>query len=360
MKLKLTKKMSLTDFECPINFVTTGTDLFVSPKESTAAAASRFDRFVAWMLRNARGELTPAQQVICSAVALEALTNYDDLLGFLQAASKPLLRGTELHVGWTVRDSFRRRAISAISALAIDSLPDRPLDWVTELETFAARLSDCYPSTQNFRLTERLAHVFSDAFGWLYLHLPNPCFGYVAGRLNLTVLPDSVYARHFGRLTQNACVTSPPVDTLAYIKDAACDLSFSDASSTSGSRWLILALKDLLREDTNGDRIRTADHLARDVVRRRLETITRTLIRSGTPIDGLLLSWVIFLLESGSARVRNPKIGTVVRYVNAVAEPLLEILRRSASVPADLDQDEWESIFKKMLQNDPVTNERRW
>lgn len=359
MMLKRTKKLPLTDLDCPINFVSVGTDLFMSPGESTAAAASRFDQFIGWMLRNARGDLTPAQQVIVCGIALEALTNKEDLLGFLHAASRPMLRGTDLHVAWSVRDCLRRRSISAISALAIDSLPDQPMDWGTELETLAGRLTHFYPSTQNLRQTERLAHVLSDACGWLYLHLPNPCFGYVAGKFNLTVLPDSVYSRHFGLLTQNVCVTPPAIDTLVYVKDAACDLSFSDASSTSGSRWLILALKDLLREDTNGDRIRTADHLARDVVRQRLDTITRTLTRSGTPVDGLLLSWVIFLLESGSARVRNPKIGTVGRYVNAIAGLLHETLRKSAPVPADLDQDEWESLFKLMLQGDVVTNERR-
>lgn len=358
MNMKRTKMPSLKAVASAVNCVMVGTDLLMLPEESSPAAVSRFDKFVRWTLRYCRAKLTPAHQVIACVLALDALTNPDDLLAFLHAAPKLVSRGAEIHVTWNLKDDIYRRDISAVSALAIKSLTDSEIDWAAELLTFSQSLPEIYPLTRNFRATDRLAHVLSDASAWLYLHLPNACFAYVFGKLKLTVLPESVYERRFAPRSPRACLTPAGIDVLAHAKDVACDISFGDTSSTSSSQWIILALKNLLSEHSNGDSIRTADHLAREVVRRRFENITNTLMRSGTPVDGLLLSWVIFLFESGSVRVRNPKLGTISRYVHAAAELILQTLRATSSAPADLDQDDWEALFKQMLQGD-TSNECR-
>ena len=348
--------------EVPVIVIKTAHDLLLQHSQSSPAAAHRFESFIEWVVCHGATKLEPTERVIACALAFESL-NASDLLAFLESSSKTIRRGEAIHIAWERENRLYRRSLCAFTTLALTANVPGTVDWQMELAEFSTRLQQIYPGASALPSRKVLDAVLCDAMAWAYLHLPAACFAFVAGHLTLNLLPDSVRDREFGvrpvAITAANLEQSPTADPLAQVKDIALEVSFGDNTSTPKSSWIIQVMKDLVAGPAHGDSMRAADFISRDAFRKRLGVIGVVLARSGSPVDATLLSWEIFLFESGSVRLSNPKVGTIARYVHSATEPLHHALNAAPAAPADLNQTDWETIFKTLLDSEGCSSELR-
>ena len=339
-------------------------DLLMRPTHEAPAVAERFERFILWTLSDAITVLSRPQLTIATVLALEGLVNEPELLACLLALPSVVRRGDDIQVTWKVNEVIGRRNLSAFTVVAlgrIDEAERAQVDWTRELDNFKGTLRQFYPGANKLRKSELMPQALFDASAWLYLHCPMACFAYVSGQLPLSLLPDSAHDRKCGRRINQMQAEQAILDNdpLAEAKDLALEKVFDDARPASQSRWIIEGLKTLVAVTSGPNGIRSADYLARETVRQRLASVCTTLTRNGSPVDALLLAWVLHLLETGSVRLRNPKVSTITRYVNAAVERLHGALMKIAVSPADMDQDAWEKLFGNLLAADDITSEAR-
>ena len=343
--------------------VAAGPDIFIRPGQDAAGGVERFDNFISWTLQKGVTELSPPQLVIAAVLTQEGLVTEKDLPDCLSALPKVVRRGDAVHVAWSTSEVVRRCSLSAITIAAFKLMPiEQLVHWPTELKKFSETLRNFYPGAKDLRGPDRLTSVLRDASSWLYLNCPLVIFGYLMGQLRLSLLSDLAHDRRIGAIAkQPAEPKEITVDDplLAEAKDAALELAFDDGNPASQSRWIVDALKKLVSVGGGQDSVRSAEYLARGEVRRRLQDVVITLTRVGTPVDGLLLAWVIHLFESGSVRLKNPKTSTITRYVIAATERLHGALSRLGVVPAETNQEQWQDLFKGLLAAEDVSNELR-
>jgi site-specific recombinase XerD len=357
--VKRVKKM-----RTPTVIVPSAADVLMRPTHEAPAAAERFERFICWTLSDAISILARPQLTIATVLSLEGLVSEQDLLACLLALPSAVRRDDDIQVAWTINDLIGRRNLSALTVVALGGIDERgqgQVNWTQELDKFTDTLRQFYPGANKLRKSELLPQALFDASAWLYLHCPMACFAYLSGKLPLSLLPDSAHDRKCGwRIDQKPAGQAPLVhDLLAEAKDVALEKAFDDSRAASHSRWIIGGLKTLVSDTSGPDGVRSADYIARDKVRYRLGSVCATLARSGTPVDALLLAWVLHLLESGSVRLRNPKVSTITRYVHAAVERLHGALDSISVPPADLDQDAWERLLKNLLAADDLSSEAR-
>lgn len=342
--------------------VAAGSDVFIRPGQDAASGVEHFDNFISWTLQKGVTELLPPQLVIAAVLTQEGLVTEKDLLDCLLALPKVVRRGDVLHVAWSTSEVVRRCSLSAITIAAFKLMPTEQLvHWPTELKKFSETLRNFYPGAKDLRGPDRLPSVLRDASSWLYLNCPMVIFGYLTGQLRLSLLSDLAHDRKTGVIARPPALQKPPIVDLllAEAEDTALELAFDDKKPTSHSRWIIGALKELVTTGGGQDSVRSAEYLARDTARQRLQDVVTTLSRVGTPVDALLLAWVIYLFESGSVRLKNPKTSTIKRYVMAATENLHGALNRLGVVPVEISQEQWQDLFKSLLVAEDANNELR-
>ncbi len=357
--VKRSKKLS-----APTVLVSSAAGMLIRPTHESPAAAARFECFIKWTLSDAVTALSPPQLTIAAVLAFEGFAKESDLLACLSALPFVIRRNDDLQASWMSNDVVGRRNLSAMTALALAKIDRSNLvqfNWGEELKKFKDTLHRFYPGANKLPKSELLTQALHDASAWLYLHCPMACYAYLSGQLSLSLLPDSVHDRRSGRRVHEQANSEATTthDPLAEAKDLAIEKAFDDARPTSHSRWIVQALKTLVSVTSGVDGIRSADYLARDKVRQRLGSVCTTMKRNGSPVDALLLAWVLFLLESGSVRLRNPKVSTIARYVHAIVESVHSALNRLSIAPSELDQGAWEGLFKDLLAADYLSNEAR-
>ena len=361
-KTAVVKRVQKT--RAPTVIAPSAADVLMRPTREAPAAAERFERLIRWTLSNAITVLSRPQLTIATVLALEGLVSEQELLAFLLALPSMVQRGDDIQVAWKTNEVIGRRNLSALTVVAFDGICNvekAQINWTQELDKFKDTLRQFYPGANKLRKSELLPQALFDASAWLYLHCPMACFAYVSGQLPLSLLPDSAHDRKCGRRINQKQADQEILDNdpLAAAKDLAFEKAFDDSRPASQSRWIVEGLKALVAVTSGPNGIRSADYLARDKVRQRLESVCATLARSGTPVDALLLAWVLYLFETGSVRLRNPKVSTITRYVNAVVECLHGALMKIAVSPADMDQDAWEKLLGDLLAAADITSEAR-
>lgn len=339
-------------------------DVLINPGLEAPLAIARFSSFFEWTLKDGIMLLTPAQLVIATVVTCEGLATASDLTSCLNALASAVRRGTEVHASWEPDGVLRRISLSSVTLIAIHLLEAKnegAVDWTLELHQFSDTLSSFYPGAKNLRAVDRIRAVMADASAWLFLNLPMVCFAYVSGNLKLALLSEATLDRQIGVYPEKTDddKTLALKNNLAPAKDAALDLAFDKLATASKSQWIIEALKRVVSVSEGQDGVRVADFLARDEVRLRMEAVSSSLVRIGTPIDALLLCWVLYLLEVGSARLKNPKISTIERYVRVAVARLHHALNACNTSPVDMSQDQWEKMFNLILDGDDVSKELR-
>jgi Phage integrase family len=361
---KITVVKKVKKMPAPTVIASSAADVLVRPTHQAPAAAERFERFIRWTLCDAITVLPRPQLTIATVLAFEGLVSEPELMACLLALGSAVQRGDDVQVAWKINEIIGRRNLSDLTVLAfgsIDVAEKAEVNWTEELDQFKDTLRQFYPGANKLRKAELLPKALLDASAWLYLHCPMACFSYVSGQLPLSLLPDSAYDRKCGRRIKPTQADHEKLDNdpLAEAKDLALEKAFDDDRPTSQSRWIVEGLKNLVAVTSGPDGVRSADYLARDKVRQRLGSLCATLARSGTPVDALLLAWVLHLLETGSVRLKNPKVSTIARYVNAVVEPLHGALMKIGVSPADMDQHAWEKLLGDLLAAADMTSEAR-
>ncbi len=347
----------------PPAIVVVGDGTLMRPNFGAAAGVARFEQFIQWVLHDGITILTQPQLIIAAALIAEGVVREADLVGCVSALPAAVLRGDTVHASWLVKDVLHRRSLSSLTLIAgksANSKQDTPVNWQKELDQFSETLRMFYPGSRDLAGPDRIASALNDGCAWIYLNCPMVCVAYVSGAQQLSLLSDLAHDRQSGRrelpIQGYANMEAHP---LAEAMDLALDKAFDDAKPVSTSQWIIGALKKLVSVSAGEDGMRAADYLVKDAVRQRLGAVVQTLARSGTPVDALLLAWVLYLLETGSLHLRNPKLSTIARYTHAAVERLHWSLNRVRVAPADLDQAEWEALFKEVVSADDTSKELR-
>jgi len=350
--------------QTPTVAVAAGKDILIRPELEAPLAVERFTSFAEWTLKDGIVLLPPQQLVIATVIATEGLVGESDLVCCLNALAGAVRRGGSVHASWQSDGVLKRVSLSSVTMIAAHLLEVKnkePVDWALEVQKFSDTLLRFYPGAKDIRPKNRIRAVLSDCSAWLFLHLPMICSAHICGHLKLSLLPDTAHERKLGGQARqtNAEKTTAVGDVLARAKDLASETVLDAASTASRSRWIVDALKRLVYVNAGQDGIRSADFVARDDVRQRLDSVTVTLVRIGTPNDALLLCWVLHLLESGSTRLKNPKISTITRYISAAVDRLHSALIAGTTAPAEKSQNDWEAMFKNLLCSEGVSTEVR-
>lgn len=347
----------------PPAIVVVGDGTLMRPTFGAAAGVARFKKFIQWVLRDGITILTQPQLIIAAALIAEGVVSEADLIACVSALPAAVRRGDTVHASWVVKEVLHRRSLSSLTLIAgksANSKQDTPVNWQKELDQFSETLRMFYPGSKDIAGPDRIASALNDGCAWVYLNCPMVCVAYVSGAQQLSLLSDLAHDRQCGRrelpIQGYANTEAHP---LVEAMDLALDKAFDDAKPVSTSQWIIGALKKLVSVSAGENGMRAADYLVKDAVRQRLGAVVQTLARSGTPVDALLLAWVLYLLETGSLHLRNPKLSTIARYTHAAVERLHRSLNRVPVAPADLDQGEWEAFFKEVLGADDASKELR-
>lgn len=340
-----------------------GGGTLMRPVPGAAAGVARFERFIRWVLNDGITVLTRPQLIIATVLIAEGLGSEADFIACVSALAAAVRRGHNVHASWLVKDELHRRSISDITLIAAKSVAANtatPVDWKKELKGFSDTLGLFYPDCKDLAGPHRIASALNDGLAWIYLNCPMVCVGYISGAQPLSLLSERARDRQCGRHESPAqSRTNLEDDPLAEAMDLALEKAFDDAKPAPSSQWIVEALTKLVSVSSGEDGMRAADYLKKDAVRQRLGSVAQTLARSGTPVDGLLLAWVLYLLQTGSLHLKNPKLSTIRRYTHAAVKHLHRSLNRVPVAPADMNQSEWESLFKEVLNVDDATGELR-
>lgn len=326
------------------------------PAVEDANEARWFIKFSTWMLKNGPHELSGKQLLIGTVLSTEAITSKSDLLNALSALKGIQSDGVSEYIGWMEGDLTRRLRISPYTKLVASRQVDWPQRWEEECRHFFKFVD------RNFNLghiaNEESAYsvFFKKSRQWFYLILPPPCANDLAGVLPLTLLPEAVMRRRIAiRPPIPIGGGNDTIEVLNPLMDIAVDQLMGAALSVRKSKLVVIMLKTIIQAEVS-ESSRVADFLEKRIVEEKLISAAKLVMKSGCPIDALLTLWVIHLFQWGSARLRNPTIGTIRAYVLSLIEVLYEKLHQLGRVPTDVSQEDWSEFFSEILEQDTINH----
>ncbi len=302
-----------------------------------SVAAARFVKIQEIVLRGNLSLPVP-ERIALSLVLFDGIATYEDLERALARVDDIYRWQSELCLDW--RDPFGRACRRYISVFtqAVIAVPRRSTIDVAAtligLNRWIATLIRA--SRQNYSLDLLLL----DAQAWLAENVSDPLVAHCIRAVPISSLPRSTLAREETKL---ALASDRDLEHgRALVEGLARALgAYLDPTGTDRGSWLIAELVQHCRRNKS---------LSNSEDKKRMLRACRALVDradAAGPVSGLILAWVLDLLESGTRAKMNLKAITPAKYVTAAAMNLLKTFQNRAV--EEISADEFISIYRKML-----------
>lgn len=303
-----------------------------------SVAAARFSKIQQIVLRGKLSFPIPEVRIALNLILFDGIATYEDLERALAQVDSIYRWQSVLCLDW--RDSLgrvNRRYISLFTQAAMAVPRTSETDVATALVSLNQLLMDLvHGSRQNYSLNLLLL----DAQAWLAENVADPLVAHCICVVPIASLPRSALVREETKLAlvsdRDPAHRHALVDGLARALGAYLDPSGADHGS-----WFVAELVQHCRRNK-------ALSNAEDK-KRMLVACRKLVLRADAagPISGLILAWVIDLLESGTRAKINLKAITPAKYVTAAAIRLMEAFRGKSI--EQLSAQNFIAIYKKML-----------
>lgn len=303
-----------------------------------SVAAARFSKIQQIVLRGMPSFPFPEVRIALNLILFDGIATYEDLERALAQVNSIYRWQSELCLDW--RDSLgrvNRRYISLFTQAAMAVPRASETDVATALVSLNQLLMDLvHGSRQNYSLDLLLL----DAQAWLAENVADPLVAHCIRAVPIASLPCSALVREETKLAlvsdRDPAHRHALVDGLARALGAYLDQSGADHGS-----WFVAELVQHCRRNKS---------LSNAEDKKRMLVACRKLVLRADvagPISGLILAWVIDLLESGTRGKINLKAITPAKYVAAAAIRLMEAFRGKSI--EQLSAQNFIAIYKKML-----------
>lgn len=332
-----------------ISVVDTNVERLRLPNTTDADLLQSFVNISNWILKDGPKELAKRELVIGTLIATEAINNKASLLNALSSLKEIKVDDDGPYSCWIEGDVTCRLRLSHFTMIAATSITEWPESWLVECRQFIEILDKKYKLAPDGNLESAYSKLFSCAIQWHYFLLPPPCANHISGVLPLALLPENVLLRRLG-IRPKSAPDNPEnsIEVMSPLMDVAVDQLWRSVSKSKSGKTVLFALKEVFQAEEI-EKVRVADYLQKNSIRKKLDGVSRLLLRSACPIDALLILWVIHLFEWGSVRLKNPTVGTIRRYVLSLLDLLHDTLLEVGMTPIQISQETWEELFGAML-----------
>lgn len=336
-----------------LDFIRTSSSLLVRPTSKAQFGCHRFDQYLNGLEKTLVGMSGPQRFLSC-LLAFEGVLDLTTMTAMAVASRNAKRQNDRIEISWTTEQGqVGRRVLSSRTCIALAGTHS-DTNWHHEIEAFTPVLARHYPQAQAWRRIDIWSHVFDDAAAWLYLYTPHITLLFSAQRMDFRLLSEQILERERGSREGNQSIESTQntaIDDSGPAHDVSLDMLLSNDAPTLSKAALIPNIRDIFSLDNSKSDVRLEDHQWRKRLYPKLAAVAELLALHGTVVDAVLLSWVHFLLTSGSLRLTNPAVTTVARYFSSISDPLAQLLSNQMAAPINMTQEEWSSFFDKLCED---------
>lgn len=236
-----------------------------------------------------------------------------------------------------------RRMVSPLTGLALES-HQGPLGEAVVLGELISWIRHVVPRWDDGDDGQVLARLLAAGRAWSVLRLPGFLAAHVCRDAPLCALPRSALARASTRL---ALIDPQQIDSTRRadprLLGSLLDAVSSGAGSGGDQSPHIKALNRAIRAAA---RIGGTHHRMRQAMLESIEPLLDTATRAGWQA-ALLFAWVFDFIESGTARVTDLSVNTILGYVPPLLEPLMLELEQLDTLPRDAST--WSALYERVL-----------
>lgn len=303
-----------------------------------SSAASRFTRIQEFALRGELSLTSPEMRIALSLVIFDGVATRADLEGALAAVNSVYRWNDDHCLDWV--DQFgriNRRFLSVFTRAAL-VMPRLGTPLVSEV--LCALDGILGQSIRGVRRSYSLDILFLDSQAWLAENVSDPLVAHCGRAAPMASLPKSALARE---VTGFALQTEAAGTQDRFASEGlACAMgAYLDPSGADRGAWLVAELVQICRRNKT---------LSNAKDRQRMLEACRGLTQKAEvagPISGLIVAWVIDLLESGTRAKRIIKAITPAKYVAAAADRLFNIFR--GKKVEDISAKDFIKTYESML-----------
>lgn len=304
----------------------------------TSYAASRFAKIQQAYLKGLLAAPSPAVNAALSLILFDGIATETDLAQALTSLDQLYRWYGHVCLDWidpTGRQN--RRHLCPITQTVLALPQTHGGDVRATLQLLDAFLRDLVSST---RRSYSLELLLLDAQAWLYEHLPPPLFAHCIGKVPITGLSRSTLARQESSLALSP-VAKRDDEVASHRAFASAIGNYFASHRDDHGTWFINELVTSCRRkralSNSEDKLRML---------RECETLASRGIEIA-PTGGLILAWVIDLLQSGTRSKTRLKAITPAKYVGIAAMRLWNAFR-SKSIE-DMAPAEFLEIYQSMM-----------
>lgn len=316
----------------------------LSPTAEAGERAARASSFLKKLLKGTLFEDDPEAKLIALVVMTEALTNLSELKLFLNAVGNVYSIKNAYFISWIAEDKrVDRREICAFTRITIRQC-NVGTNWNETLKRFSQKLRQIhYLPILRPDPTEYLTEFLQDAEAYYFAILPYPLFCHVKRVAPIATLPDSAWARYASHMPLASKKASEELATVESVESHVLDALYENTLPASGS-WFI----PLLTVAT-GQVAKLSKHSGRQTILQALIDLAPQCMVAG-PIAALLLGWTWHMIIRGTPQTQTGNPTTVRTYVSCVADDLYLELAASKRHPLDLEMNELQEIYTKIMK----------
>lgn len=305
----------------------------------TSYAATRFAKIRQAYLKGQLAAPSPAVNAALSLIFFDGIATEADLTQALTNLDRLYRWDGHVCLDWIDPTGRQNRRHLCPLTQTVLALPQAPVGEVgTTLQLLDAFLRDLIGGTKKSYSLELL---LLDAQAWLYEHLPPPLFAHCTGKVPITGLSRSTLARQESSLALSPVAKQEDEDSNPRAFASAIGNYFASRANDHGT-WVINELVICCRRKRA---------LSNSDDKRRMLKECEALASRGVeipPTGGLLLAWVIDLLESGTRSKTRLKAITPAKYVGIAATRLWSAFRGKCI--EEMAPAEFLGIYQSMME----------
>ena len=257
-------------------------------------------------------------RIAISLILFDGIVTRDDLVNAIEAADSTYAWRGEYCLDWLDSDGrVNRRFISVFTQAALAAPRIGKVDVATAMTHLGDVLRSCIRGS---RMSYSVDLLLLDARAWLAENVSDPLVAHCNRAVPIAALPRSVLAREETKLAlgsvQNALHSEDTSEGFARALEAYFDPSGNDQGT-----WLIAELVQKCRRNRSFSNSDDKQRMLRACM-----TLSERAADAG-PIAGLILAWVIDLIESGTRAKKVLKAITPAKYIAAASSRLLVAFR---------------------------------
>ncbi len=304
----------------------------------TPRSASRFAKIQLAVLKGQLVAPSPTLQAALSLVLFDGVANEADLLAALTGLEQLYRWDGNACLDWTDPVGRQNRRHLSVMSQIFFSLPRGAIeDAEATLQALDSFLGDVVRAPSRPYSLELL---LLDAQAWLYERLPPPLFSHCIGKAPITALSRSALARHESGFGLASTISQEAEEPRIQAFANAIGSYFGDHRRNQ-SGWFIDELVTICRRKRSLSNSKDKQRMLQECA----ELASRS--HDIAPMAGLILGWVIDLLQSGTRTKTHLKAITPAKYVSSAAKLLWQAFRDKQI--EDIGPAEFQKLYLAMM-----------